>query len=98
VTGVTLRGAGGEAFCAGIDSGRCMKRSRSRSRLRGELLRSFYRLLHRLGTYQKPTVAIMHGATMARCGSPCSARSVSRPRETYFAVPECKLGYFPTAR
>jgi enoyl-CoA hydratase/carnithine racemase len=58
--------------------------------------RRFYRLLHRLGTYPKPTLAIMHGATMgggAALAMQCKLRVATR--ETYFAVPDCKLGYFP---
>jgi enoyl-CoA hydratase len=97
VTGVTLRGAGGEAFCAGIDQRALYEALALGDRDYGaNFFRSFYRLLHRLGTYQKPTVAIMHGATMgggAALAMQCKIRVATR--ETYFAVPECKLGYFP---
>lgn len=97
VTGVTIRGAGGQAFCAGIDQRVLYEALLAGDRDYGaNFFRRFYRLLHRLGTYQKPTLAIMHGATMgggAALAMQCKIRVATR--ETYFAVPDCKLGYFP---
>jgi enoyl-CoA hydratase/carnithine racemase len=97
VTGVTLRGAGGQAFCAGIDQRALYQALSSGDREYGaNFFRRFYRLLYRLGTFPKPTVAIMHGAAMgggAALAMQCKIRVATR--ETYFAVPDCKLGYFP---
>lgn len=97
VIGVTIRGAGKEAFCAGID-----QRALYHAMVAGDrahaatFFRRFYDLLYRLGTYPKPVVAIMHGATMgggAALAMQCKLRVATR--ETYFAVPECKVGFFP---
>jgi enoyl-CoA hydratase/carnithine racemase len=97
VTSVTIRGAGNEAFCAGIDQRALYHAVAGGDREYGaHFFRRFYRLLHRLGTYPKPTLAIMHGATMgggAALAMQCKFRVATR--ETYFAVPDCKLGYFP---
>ena len=97
VTGVTLRGAGGQAFCAGIDQRALYHALSAGDREYGaNFFRRFYRLLYRLGTFPKPTVAIMHGAAMgggAALAMQCKIRVATR--ETYFAVPDCKLGYFP---
>jgi enoyl-CoA hydratase/carnithine racemase len=97
VTSVTIRGAGGEAFCAGIDLRALYEALAAGDREYGAtFFRRFYRLLHRLGTFPKPTLAIMHGATMgggAALAMQCGIRVATR--ETYFAVPDCKLGFFP---
>jgi enoyl-CoA hydratase/carnithine racemase len=97
VTSVTIRGAGGQAFCAGIDQRALYEALAAGDRDYGaNFFRRFYRLLYRLGTYGKPTLAIMHGATMAggaALAMQCKIRVATR--ETYFAVPDCKLGYFP---
>jgi len=97
VTSVTIRGAGGQAFCAGIDQRALYEALTTGNRDYGaNFFRAFYRLLHRLGTYPKPTLAIMHGATMgggAALAMQCKIRVATR--ETYFAVPDCKLGFFP---
>jgi enoyl-CoA hydratase/carnithine racemase len=97
VTSVTLRGAGGQAFCAGIDQRALYEALAAGDREYGvKFYRRFYRLLHRLGAYPKPTLAIMHGATMAggaALAMQCKIRVATR--ETYFAVPDCKLGFFP---
>jgi enoyl-CoA hydratase/carnithine racemase len=97
VTSVTIRGAGGQAFCAGVDQRALYEAVMSGNREYGaNFYHRFYRLLHRLGTYPKPTLAIMHGATMgggAALAMQCKIRVATR--ETYFAVPDCKLGYFP---
>jgi enoyl-CoA hydratase/carnithine racemase len=58
--------------------------------------RRTFDLLHRLSTYPKPVAAIMHGATMgggAALAMSCSIRVATR--QTYFALPECKVGFFP---
>jgi enoyl-CoA hydratase/carnithine racemase len=97
VTGVTLRGAGGQAFCAGIDQRALYHALADGDRDYGaRFFRSFYRLLHRLANFPKPTIAIMHGVTMgggAALAMQCKIRVATR--ETYFAVPDCKLGFFP---
>ncbi len=97
VTGVTIRGSGNEAFCAGVDHRALYQALGAGDRAYGDtFVRGFYRLLHRLGTFPKPTVAIMHGATMAggaALAMQCKIRVATR--ETYFAVPDCKLGFFP---
>jgi enoyl-CoA hydratase/carnithine racemase len=97
VTSVTIRGAGGQAFCAGVDQRALYEALTAGDREYGaDFFRRFYRLLHRLGTYPKPTLAIMHGATMgggAALAMQCKIRVATR--ETYFAVPDCKLGFFP---
>jgi enoyl-CoA hydratase/carnithine racemase len=97
VTAVTLRGAGGQAFCAGIDQRALYHALADGNRDYGaNFFRSFYRLLYRLANFPKPTIALMHGATMgggAALAMQCKIRVATR--ETYFAVPDCKLGYFP---
>src|SRR5262249_11030702 len=97
VTGVTLRGAGSEAFCAGVDQRALYQAMRANDRDYGRVFfKRFYQLLHRLSTYPKPVAAIMHGVTMGsgvalamNCKLPVATR------QTYCALPDCKIGFFP---
>jgi enoyl-CoA hydratase/carnithine racemase len=97
VTGVTIRGAGGEAFCAGIDQRALYQAITVGDRDYGRVFfRRYFDLLHRLSNFPKPVIALMHGVTMgggAALAMHCSIRVATR--ETYFALPECKIGFFP---
>ena len=61
VTVVAIRGEGSRAFCAGGDIRAWVAQGREAALA---FLRAEYRLNHRIATYPKPFVALMHGVTM----------------------------------
>jgi enoyl-CoA hydratase/carnithine racemase len=97
VIGVTIRGAGGEAFCAGIDQRALYHALKDNDREFGRtFFRRFYQLLHRLATYPKPVAAVMHGITMGGgVALAMNCRIRVGTRQTYCALADGKIGFFP---
>jgi enoyl-CoA hydratase/carnithine racemase len=97
VSGIVIRGKGGEAFCAGIDQRALYLAHRDGDRTFGpRFFRSFYDMLYRISLCPKPIVAVMNGVTMGggvALAMNCGIRVAAR--ETYCALADCKIGFFP---
>jgi enoyl-CoA hydratase/carnithine racemase len=97
VAGITIRGKGRLAFCAGIDLRALYQALSAGDRDYGRVFfRKFYQLLYRIANYPKPTMAVMDGATTGggvALAMHCRKRVVTR--NTYFTTAECRVGYFP---
>lgn len=93
VTVVAIRGEGARAFCAGGDI-RAWVAEGPEAAL--AFLREEYRLNHRIATYPKPFVALMHGVTMGG-GAGLSVHARHRLADTslVFAMPETAIGFVP---
>ena len=68
---VTLRGAGGKAFCAGGDVVAMAKERGTDGTLRRDFFREEYIVDYKLATYPKPVVALIDGITMGGMVSAC---------------------------
>jgi enoyl-CoA hydratase/carnithine racemase len=97
ITGVVLGSAHDKAFCVGCDHRAVIEAKNAGDRAYGSLyFRRFYQLVHRLATFPKATVAVMHGVTMgggASLAMACKKRVATR--QTYFALADCRSGFFP---
>ena len=97
VTGIVFSGAGGQAFCAGVDQRAIYHAMETGDREYGaQFFRRFYQLLYRIASYAKPTVSVMDGITMGggvALAAHCKIRVGTR--NTYLALADCKVGYFP---
>ena len=89
---VLLRGAGTRAFCTGADLGSAIKAD-------GDALptaRSYARLLHRIYTFPKPTVAMVQGYCLAGgMGLMLACDMVLADEKSRFGTPEVNVGLFP---
>jgi enoyl-CoA hydratase len=93
VTVVAIRGEGPRAFCAGGDI-RAWVTLGPEAAL--TFLRAEYRLNHRIATYPKPFVALMHGVTMGGgAGLSVHARHRLADVSLIFAMPETAIGFVP---
>jgi enoyl-CoA hydratase len=93
VTVVAIRGEGPRAFCAGGDI-RAWVALGPESAL--AFLRDEYRLNHRIATYPKPFVALMHGVTMGGgAGLSVHAKYRLADASLVFAMPETAIGFVP---
>ena len=93
VTVVAIRGEGPRAFCAGGDI-RAWVAEGPQAAL--AFLRAEYRLNHRIATYPKPFVALMHGITMGGgAGLSVHARHRLADASLVFAMPETAIGFVP---
>ncbi len=93
VTLVAIRGEGPRAFCAGGDI-RAWVTEGPQAGL--EFLAAEYRLNHRIATYAKPVVALMHGVTMGGgAGLSVHARHRLADPGLVFAMPEANIGFIP---
>ena len=90
---VAIRGEGPRAFCAGGDI-RAWVTEGSEAGL--AFLAAEYRLNHRIATYPKPVVALMHGVTMGGgAGLSVHARHRLADPGLVFAMPEANIGFVP---
>ena len=93
VTVVAIRGEGVRAFCAGGDI-RAWVAEGPKAAL--AFLWAEYRLNHRIATYPKPFVALMHGITMGGgAGLSVHARHRLADASLVFAMPETAIGFVP---
>jgi enoyl-CoA hydratase len=94
---IVLRGAGERAFCAGGDIKRLYERGRSGDYVEPVAFwRTEYTLNHRIKTFPKPIVALMHGITMGGgAGLGIHARHRVAAETFNFAMPEVGIGFFP---
>ena len=93
VTVVAIRGEGSRAFCAGGDIRAWVAQGREAALA---FLRAEYRLNHRIATYPKPFVALMHGVTMGGgAGLSVHARYRLADPGLVFALPEAAIGFVP---
>jgi enoyl-CoA hydratase len=97
IRAIVFKGAGEKAFSAGGDI-----KTIHAAMIGGDwgFLEQFYRkeysLNYRIATYGKPVIAVMRGLVMgggAGIAMHCSHRVVTGPTE--FAMPECRIGFFP---
>ena len=97
VTGIVIGTTKDAAFCVGCDQRALYDALKAGDRDYGTVFfRRYYQLLHRLATYKKPTVAVMHGVTMGggvSLAMHCQTRVATR--QTYMALADCKVGFFP---
>ena len=97
VTGIVLSGTGSQAFCAGVDQRAIYHALEAGDReYAAQFFRRFYQLLYRIAGYAKPIVAVMDGITMGggvALAAHCKIRVGTR--NTYLALADCKIGYFP---
>lgn len=90
---VAIRGEGPRAFCAGGDIRAWVAQGRDAALA---FLRAEYRLNHRIATYPKPFVALMHGITMGGgAGLSVHARYRVADASLVFAMPETAIGLIP---
>jgi enoyl-CoA hydratase len=90
---VAIRGEGPRAFCAGGDIRAWVAEGQETAL---DFLRLEYRLNHRIATYPKPFVALMHGVTMGGgAGLSVHARYRVADRSLVFAMPETAIGFIP---
>jgi enoyl-CoA hydratase len=90
---VAIRGEGPRAFCAGGDIRAWVTEGRDAALA---FLRAEYRLNHRIATYPKPFVALMHGVTMGGgAGLSVHARHRLADPGLVFAMPETAIGFVP---
>jgi len=90
---VAIRGEGARAFCAGGDI-RVWVKDGAEAGL--AFLAAEYRLNHRIATYAKPVVALMHGVTMGGgAGLSVHARHRLADPGLVFAMPETNIGFVP---
>ncbi len=90
---VAIRGEGARGFCAGGDI-RAWVGEGPEAAL--AFLRAEYRLNHRIATYPKPFVALMHGITMGGgAGLSVHARYRLADPDLVFAMPEANIGFIP---
>jgi enoyl-CoA hydratase len=90
---VAIRGEGARAFCAGGDI-RAWVALGPEAAL--AFLRAEYRLNHRIATYPKPFVALMHGVTMGGgAGLSVHAKHRIADASLVFAMPETAIGFVP---
>ena len=93
VSVVAIRGEGARAFCAGGDI-RAWVAEGPEAAL--AFLRAEYRLNHRIATYPKPFLALMHGITMGGgAGLSVHARHRLADASLVFAMPETAIGFIP---
>lgn len=92
VRAVAIRGEG-RAFCAGGDIRAWVTQGREAALA---FLAAEYRLNHRIATYSKPIVALMHGVTMGGgAGLSVHARHRLADPSLVFAMPETAIGFVP---
>jgi len=90
---VAIRGEGPRGFCAGGDI-RAWVAEGPEAAL--AFLAAEYRLNHRIATYPKPFVALMHGVTMGGgAGLSVHARHRVADPGLVFAMPETAIGFTP---
>ena len=90
---VAIRGEGPRAFCAGGDI-RVWVTEGPEAGL--AFLAAEYQLNHRIATYAKPVVALMHGVTMGGgAGLSVHARHRLADPGLVFAMPETNIGFVP---
>jgi len=90
---VAIRAEGARGFCAGGDI-RAWVTEGAEAAL--AFLRAEYRLNHRIATYAKPFVALMHGVTMGGgAGLSVHARHRVADPGLVFAMPETAIGFIP---
>jgi enoyl-CoA hydratase len=90
---VAIRGEGPRAFCAGGDI-RAWVTEGAEAGL--AFLAAEYRLNHRIATFSKPVVALMHGVTMGGgAGLSVHARHRLADPALVFAMPETNIGFIP---
>jgi enoyl-CoA hydratase len=99
VSAVTIRGAGGRAFCAGGDVLALYRAGSSTPRdseFPAVFFREEYELIRDIHHYPKPYVAIIDGITMGG-GAGISVNGAFRiaTERTQFAMPETGIGLFP---
>lgn len=90
---VAIRGEGPRAFCAGGDIRAWVSEGPDAALA---FLRAEYRLNHRIATYPRPVVALMHGVTMGG-GAGLSVHAKYRVADPglVFAMPEAHIGFIP---
>jgi len=87
---VCLTGAGGKAFCSGADLGGAIQGQV------GEVFKNYARLLSRLATFPKPTVARVNGHCLAGgTGFMLGCDIVIAKDTARFGTPEVNVGLFP---
>jgi len=90
---VAIRGEGPRAFCAGGDIRAWVAQGPDATLA---FLAAEYRLNHRIATYAKPVVALMHGITMGGgAGLSVHARHRVADPGLVFAMPEAGIGFVP---
>ncbi len=97
VGGVVIGTSKAGSFCVGCDQRALYEALKAGDRDYGaQFFRRYYQMLHRIATYPKPTLAVMHGVTMgggAALAMHCRIRVCTR--QTYLALADCKVGFFP---
>ena len=90
---VAIRGEGPRAFCAGGDIRAWVTEGPDAGLA---FLAAEYRLNHRIATFPKPFVALMHGVTMGGgAGLSVHARHRIADPDLVFAMPETNIGFVP---
>lgn len=96
---IIIKGAGDRAFCAGGDVAALVLQNlggREGQQKSKDYFGLEYKLDHLIATYSKPFVAFMDGVTMGG-GVGLSIHGSFRiaTERTLFAMPECRIGFFP---
>ena len=90
---ICITGAGEKAFCSGADLGNVMSGDRNQQ---ADPLRNYAKLLKRLASYTKPTVARINGYCLAGgTGFMLACDIVIATEDAKFGTPEVNVGLFP---
>lgn len=96
VAAVAIRGAGDRAFCAGGDIRQIFGFGPDGVAQSVAFYRREYQMNHRIKTYPKPYIALMHGATMGGgVGVSAHGRYRVAAADLKFAMPETAIGFAP---
>lgn len=96
VSAVLFKSASPKAFCAGGDVRDLYTNRSSNLSASVQFLRDEYRLNHLIGTYAKPTIALIDGIVMGGgAGLAMHCRHRVGTENILFAMPEVGIGLFP---
>lgn len=96
IAAVAIRGAGPRAFCAGGDIRMLYERGPEGVAENAAFYLREYRLNHRIKSFPKPYIALMHGATMGGgAGVSINGRYRVGAESLLFAMPEVAIGFAP---
>ncbi|BFZ22604.1 hypothetical protein BsWGS_25643 [Bradybaena similaris] len=93
---ITIRGAGGKAFCAGGDLKSLTYSVKDGSNYGQQFFFEEFTLNYIIGTFPKPLISIMNGITFGgAAGLTVVGRFNVATDQSVFCMPECAIGLFP---
>ncbi|CAG5122683.1 unnamed protein product, partial [Candidula unifasciata] len=96
VSVITLRGAGGKAFCAGGDLKSLTYSVKEGNNYGQHFFFEEFALNYLIGTYPKPLISVMNGITFGGAAGLTVVGQFSVATEkSVFCMPECAIGLFP---